>query len=79
MADVIYGYAPEVVEAVRETAPAAVQRLLDNGLVMAQGEAAPARSFEAWVIEKWLAELRSEGFRDTAHYEYLRAEWEREG
>ncbi len=77
MADVIYGYAPEVVGAVRETAPPAVRRLLDNGLVLAQQQ--PERTFEAWIVERWLRELRSEGFRKTAEYEYLRAQWEREG
>ncbi len=78
MADVIYGYDPEVIEAARETAQPAVRRLLDSGLVLAQS-AGPERTFEAWVIEKWLAELMSEDFRKTAEYEYLRAQWEREG
>ncbi len=77
MADVIYGYAPEVVEAIRETAPPAVRRLLDHGLVLAPTPA--DRSFEGWVIEKWLREIESEVFRETAEYEYLRAEWERTG
>jgi hypothetical protein len=35
--------------------------------------------FEHWLIERWLKEIRSEAFRDSADYEYLRARWEREG
>ena len=77
MADVIFGYAPEVVEAVRETAPPAVRRLLDAGLVLAVEDR--RGTFEGWLVEKWLREIRSETFRETAEYEYLRAEWECEG
>ncbi len=75
MAEVIYGFAPEVVEAVRETAPPAVRRLLDNGMVLAIEDR--RGTFEAWLVEKWLVEIRSEAFRNTAEYEYLRAAWER--
>mgnify|MGYP001575300555 CR=1 FL=1 len=74
---ILYGYAPEVVEAVRETAPLAVRRLLDNGVVIVPQR--PDRSFEAWIVEKWRREVASEAFRATAEYEYLRAQWEREG
>jgi hypothetical protein len=35
--------------------------------------------FEEWLIERWLRHIRSEAFRETAEYHYLRAEWEREG
>lgn len=34
-------------------------------------------AFEAWLIERWLREIRSEAFRESAQAEYLRAEWER--
>jgi hypothetical protein len=37
----------------------------------------PDDPFEAWVIERWLKEIRSEAFRDSADYEYLRVRWER--
>ena len=35
--------------------------------------------FEAWLIERFRAQLASEEYRATAEYHYLRAEWEREG
>ena len=35
--------------------------------------------FERWLIERWLAEVRSDRFKQSAEYHYLRAEWEREG
>ncbi len=83
MADVIYGYAPEVVEAIRETAPPAVRRLIDSGVVVVAvhdlSDVDSEGSFEYWLIEKWLREVRSETYRETAEYEYLRAEWERVG
>lgn len=37
----------------------------------------PADAFEAWLIERWLREVRSEAFQASAEFEYLRAEWER--
>ena len=77
MSEVIYGYAPEVVETIRESAPPAVRRLLDHGVVMIETPA--ERGFEAWLIEKWRRDIGSEAFRETAEYEYLRAQWEREG
>ncbi len=79
MADLIYGYAPEVVEAIRETAPPAVRRLLDAGVVLGAAQREPEIVFEDWLVEKWLAEIRSDAFRETAEFEYLRAQWEREG
>ncbi len=33
--------------------------------------------FERWLIERWLEHARSDSFRQTAEYQYLRAEWER--
>ena len=33
--------------------------------------------FEEWLIERWLREVRSDSFRETAEYHYLLAEWER--
>jgi hypothetical protein len=77
VADVIYGYAPEVIAAVMETAPPAVRRLLDNGVVLGQTDT--RGTFEGWLVEKWLREIRSDSFRETAEFEYLRAQWEREG
>jgi hypothetical protein len=83
MADVIYGYAPEVILAIRETAPAAVRRLIDNGVVMIEvrdvSDVNSEASFEAWMVEKWMREIRSDSFRKTAEFEHLRAQWEREG
>lgn len=35
--------------------------------------------FELWVLTRWLAEIRSEAFRETVEFELLRAQWEREG
>ncbi len=74
---ILYGYDPEVIEAIRETASPAVCRLLDSGVVIVPQR--PDRSFEAWCIEKWRREVASAAFRATAEYEYLRAQWEREG
>lgn len=34
-------------------------------------------AFEAWLIERWLAHIRSPEYRDSPDYHYLRAEWER--
>ena len=83
MANVIYGYAPEVVQTIMETAPPAVRRLIDNGVVLLEirdvSDVNSEESFEAWIVAKWMREIRSEAFRATAEYEYLRAEWEREG
>lgn len=41
--------------------------------------AAPEDQFEAWVIKRWLRQIRSEAFQNSADYEMLRARWEREG
>ena len=38
-----------------------------------------ADPFEEWLVRRWLREARSEAFRESAEYEYLRAEWERAG
>lgn len=38
-----------------------------------------ADDFERWLIERWLTHLRSDSFQKSAEYQYLRAEWEREG
>lgn len=43
---------------------------------------APARGsdaelFERWLIERWLREIRSDAFHQSADYHYLVAEWER--
>ncbi len=35
--------------------------------------------FEEWLIERWLRQIRSDEFKETAEYHYLRAEWERDG
>lgn len=37
----------------------------------------PADPFEAWLIERWLCEVRSEAFQSSAEGQYLMAEWER--
>ena len=37
-----------------------------------------ADDFERWMIQRWLTHLRSDSFRQSAEYQYLRAEWERE-
>jgi hypothetical protein len=34
--------------------------------------------FENWLIDKWLTQVQSAEFRDSAEYHYLRAEWERQ-
>lgn len=34
--------------------------------------------FEEWLIERWLAHIRSEEFQESADYHFLRAEFERE-
>lgn len=44
----------------------------------AENSMAPT-DFELWLIERWLKEIRSEAFRESADYEYLRAQWERGG
>lgn len=43
------------------------------------GRRADADLFEAWLIERWRREVRSDSFRQSVQYERLRAEWEREG
>lgn len=39
--------------------------------------AAPEDAFEAWLIEKWLGQVRSPEFRASVQGQQLRAEWER--
>ena len=77
MADVIYGYTPEAVETLRVAGPVVRGLVLDRGVVLAVND--PRGTFEGWLVEKWLREIRSEAFRETAEYEGLRAQWEREG
>jgi hypothetical protein len=80
MADMIYGYAPDVIECVMETAPPAVRRLLDNGIVLAVPPPATtclASAFEEWLIARWLHDIRSSAFTASAQGQYLIAEWER--
>lgn len=36
-----------------------------------------ADQFERWLIERWLAHVRSPEYRQTTDYLYLRAEWDR--
>ena len=36
------------------------------------------RSFEEWLVDRWLKHVQSEEFRASADYHYLHAEWERE-
>lgn len=79
MADVIYGFTSEAVETLRVAGPVVRGIVLDNGIVLAPTATQREGGFEAWVIAKWLREIRSEGFKRTAEYEYLRAQWEREG
>ena len=33
--------------------------------------------FEAWLVERWLAHVRSLAYRGSADFHFLRAEWER--
>ncbi len=33
-------------------------------------------AFEAWLVERWLAHVRSAEYRASADYHFLRAEWE---
>lgn len=33
--------------------------------------------FEAWIVERWLKEIRSDAFRESAQCERLMGEWER--
>jgi len=37
----------------------------------------PADPFEEWLIARWLKEVRSEAFQNSADAQYLMAEWER--
>lgn len=37
----------------------------------------PADPFEAWLIARWLREIRSDEFRDSVQGQRLMAEWER--
>lgn len=39
--------------------------------------AAPEDAFEAWLIEKWLRQIRSPEFAESVQGERLIAEWER--
>lgn len=36
-----------------------------------------AEGFERWLIDRWLAHARTDEFRQSADYWFLRAEWER--
>lgn len=38
---------------------------------------APADSFEHWVIQRWLKEIRSDEFQNSTQGLYLRGQWER--
>jgi hypothetical protein len=40
------------------------------------GREADADQFERWLIERWLAHVRSPEFQHSADYHFLRAEWE---
>ena len=62
-----------------------IRRLMVNGALRdlwevlrpAPRQREPEVSMEDWLVERWLREVRSDAFRKTAEYEYLRAEWER--
>ena len=81
---VLYAYTPQRIKTIlgmRTTGPAQ-RRLLLGGLVLGASEAEhrdPQQSFETWLVERWLREAHSEAFRESAEYEYLRAEWEKNG
>jgi hypothetical protein len=47
-------------------------------MVDLMGDRAPRDDFETWLVRRWLAEIRSVAFRQSAEFEYLRAEWERQ-
>jgi hypothetical protein len=58
---------------------AADERLGSASLALGNVSDSPLTEFERWLMERWLRQIRSEGFRKTADWEYLRAEWERTG
>lgn len=81
MADILVGYPPEAIEALRVAGPIVRGIILDNGVMLGIGapEPAPApdSAFEQWLIERWLRDIRSEAFRQSADFQYLQGEWER--
>ena len=81
MADILVGYPPEAIEALRVAGPIVRGLILDNGVMLAPGgppePPAPDIAFEQWLIERWLRDIRSEAFRQSADFQYLQGEWER--
>jgi uncharacterized heparinase superfamily protein len=72
-----------VVQRAAEHAPGWVRRLLLDGpgIVVAPVEVEPPvlTEFEAWLLARWLRDIRSDEFRGSVQRERLMAEWERGG
>ncbi len=76
MADVkLAAYPLPLVEAMLTFAGPGIRKALLDGQVIAA--AAPDDAFEAWLMERWLKEIRSPEFTAGAEGQYLIAEWER--
>jgi hypothetical protein len=79
---VLAAYPLWVVQRAAEHAPGWVRRLLLDGpgIVVApvEVEHPVLTEFEAWLLARWLRDIRSDEFRGSVQYERLMAEWERE-
>jgi crossover junction endodeoxyribonuclease RusA len=88
MPKLLLGYRRAVIEAVKEFSAPSVCRLLDSEAVTLQldepedanpmlAELTLADMFEAWLVERWLGEIRSDEFHRSVERQRLIAEWER--
>ena len=83
-------YPLAAVEALRVAGPVVRGLILDHGLIIGPTEEEPpapmqptmlvevATEFEFWLLERWLAAIRSPGWRDSPAGKKMRARWERE-
>lgn len=55
----------------------AIERLLLDGPGRMMQQRGAEDAFEEWLVERTLRAARSEEYRQSVEYEYLRAEWER--
>lgn len=71
-----------VYRAILQFVPPAVVRLMaERRVVLAPDDPAPpdTTEFEEWLLARWLRDIRSDEFRESAQREQLMAEWERGG
>lgn len=85
MGDLLAAYPLATIEAVVTEAPPSIAAVLLDGMVLmphaveSNRESTLGDLFEEWLIERWRRRVASAAFRESAEFEYLRAEWERGG